>query len=790
MATQQDQNTAARTAFVVPGAVGRTGRGGGALQPTSQAPAAAGIARSGPAAFQSNLAAWLQQTTNPNAILTKAPREHYRLSFFDVSCLIINRMIGTGIFNSPKTVILGTKSAGSALILWFFGALYSLAGTHVYIEYGLNVPRYVIEGNEQAVPRSGGDLHYLSFVYNWPYYKKGTVLYSACLYGISFICVGNMAGNCVNFAIRVLLASNPAADLDYGQVRGIACAAAFFSCIIHAVSRRGGILLNNLLATVKVCILLVIPLATFAVLGGAIKDPNGAPVPNVFPQNMHPSVAFQPPKNFSLVDTPIEETLESGTVNGYAAAFLSIIFAYGGFEQSNYVLGEIKSPRRTFPRAATFAVALVALLYMFANISYMAVVPAHEQPTKTVALLFFQKVFSRSTDDTRPDRIFNSFLALSSFGNIIVTTYTAARMKQEIAKQGFIPYSRFFAQNTDVSIGRLVLYLREKGWKVPFFASPEQHHEATPVGALALHLGACLVLIWSTYSAAPGDAYGLLSSLSAYLITAFFGFFLALGILILRVFGPPAATESAKTEEYRATHSGTAAAATHGLPVRLAWREMTGRSVHGWLSIAAATLYLLGNAFPVIASWVPNTARFSTSAVPSFVVPTVCWVILGVASLWWLGFLAVGRYRRRHQHKTLVHEVWPEFDWAEPAAIPNAGHHGDDSSQIEKRQRGGGKILVHETVLFTWEVDEMGHFSDGDGAPDRSAALNMPAPMPGLPVGVRTQPGPMAAVPGRRRPAEPQPPPEDDLAGTGFEDFDQPTWNDAQTGNSVNVPWR
>jgi hypothetical protein len=167
----------------------------------------------------------------------------------------------------------------------------------------------------------------LSFVYSWPYYAKGTVLYSACLYGISFICVANMAGNCVSFASRVLLASHPGegADLDSAQVRAIATAAAFFSCLIHALSRRGGILLNNFLATVKVCILLIIPFVTFAVLGKAIKDQNGVPVPNVFEQNMDSRVAFQPPKNFSLpAGALVEEALESGTANGYASAFLSI----------------------------------------------------------------------------------------------------------------------------------------------------------------------------------------------------------------------------------------------------------------------------------------------------------------------------------------------------------------------------------------------------------------------------------------------------------------------------------
>lgn len=407
----------------------------------------------------------------------------------------------------------------------------------------------------------------------------------------------------------------------------------------------------------------------------------------------------------------------------------------------------------------------------------MAVVPAHEQSTRMVALLFFQKVFGRSPNDPLPDRIFNSFLALSSFGNIIVTTYTAARMKQEIAKQGFIPFPKFFAQDADVSIGRLVIYLRGKGWRVPFFSSPEEHREATPVGALVLHLGACLVLIWSTIGIDPDDAYSLLASLSAYLITAFFGFFLALGILMLRIVGPPA-TEAAKTVEYRAAHT----AVEPDRPMRRSWRQMTRGSVYSWLSISTAFLYLIGNAFPVIASWIPQTAGFSISTVRWFVVPTICWVILGIASAWWAGFLVMGRLRRRKQHKTLVHEVWPEFDWAEPVATRRDG---DDDLRLEKRRRDGGKVLVHETVLFTWEVDEMGDFQDYSDAPGGETPLDVPL----APVFGPTEPNATSSPPERRR-MDRHAPPEDELAGTGFENFAAPRWN-SRTGSDVNqnVPW-
>lgn len=164
----------------------------------------------------------------------------------------------------------------------------------------------------------------LSFVYSWPYYQKGTVLYSACLYGISFICVGNMAGNCVNFATRVLMAARPGADhVNHALVCVIATAVGFFSCVVHAVSRRGGILLNNFLAAVKVCILLIIPGVTFAVLAGRIRGEDGTIVQDVFSQNMDPGVAFQPPRNVTLGATADQDP-QTGTVNSYAGAFLSI----------------------------------------------------------------------------------------------------------------------------------------------------------------------------------------------------------------------------------------------------------------------------------------------------------------------------------------------------------------------------------------------------------------------------------------------------------------------------------
>lgn len=60
----------------------------------------------------------------------------------------------------------------------------------------------------------------------------------------------------------------------------------------------------------------------------------------------------------------------------------------------------------------------------------MIVVPKELQLDKnvTVAESFFKLTFgSLSNNDKQPERILAAFMAISSFGNIVVMTFTAAR---------------------------------------------------------------------------------------------------------------------------------------------------------------------------------------------------------------------------------------------------------------------------------------------------------------------------------------------------------------------------
>lgn len=171
-----------------------------------------------------------------------------------------------------------------------------------------------------------------------------------CVFGFAFIALGNMAGNSISFAMRALQAAD-IKEPSNGAVRGIAIAVATFACFIHAFSRRGGIWLNNALALIKLAMMALIIVAAIIVGAGGFPETK-----NVMAENTSTANSFRNASTDS---------------NGYAQAFLAIIFTFSGFEQPNYVLGEISRPRKKYPMAMGTGVGLVAALYFAVILCYV-----------------------------------------------------------------------------------------------------------------------------------------------------------------------------------------------------------------------------------------------------------------------------------------------------------------------------------------------------------------------------------------------------------------------------------
>ena len=88
-------------------------------------------------------------------------RSPEKFGIFSTTCMLINFTIGAGIFETPKSVWLGTGTVSAALFMWCIGSLTAFAGLLVYLELGLTIPRYRVRGKWRSVPRSGGEKNYV-----------------------------------------------------------------------------------------------------------------------------------------------------------------------------------------------------------------------------------------------------------------------------------------------------------------------------------------------------------------------------------------------------------------------------------------------------------------------------------------------------------------------------------------------------------------------------------------------------------------------------------------------------
>jgi hypothetical protein len=53
--------------------------------------------------------------------------------------VILNKMIGTGIFSTPSGIFAATGSVGVSLFLWVIGGVLTFCGLSVFLEFGLAV---------------------------------------------------------------------------------------------------------------------------------------------------------------------------------------------------------------------------------------------------------------------------------------------------------------------------------------------------------------------------------------------------------------------------------------------------------------------------------------------------------------------------------------------------------------------------------------------------------------------------------------------------------------------------
>ncbi|KAI0365762.1 amino acid transporter [Pilatotrama ljubarskyi] len=328
------------------------------------------------------------------------------LGVFSCTLLIVGRIIGTGIFSTPSSILGSVGSVGASLMLWVLGFVLSFCGLFIWLEFGT------------MFPRSGGEKVYLEAVYKKPKHL------ATIIFATNAIILGFTASGCIVFAQNILITAGHAADR--WTTRGIALGVIGFVTLLHGLTPRLGVWVMNGLSVFKIVILLFVVVSGWVVLSG------------------HTRVA-DPHANFRHAFAG-----SSNSSNDYATATFKVLNAYAGWSNVNYVLNNVKNPVRTLKIAGPLGLGICAVLYILANISYFAAA-TKEEITKsgtTVASLFFKNVFG-----TEAQKALTVFVALSALGrhdkNVITITFAAARINQELAKEGIpLPFgNKFWASN-------------------------------------------------------------------------------------------------------------------------------------------------------------------------------------------------------------------------------------------------------------------------------------------------------------------------------------------------------
>ncbi|CAO3692149.1 unnamed protein product [Rhizopus microsporus] len=342
---------------------------------------------------------------------TRGPELQKKVSLLNGLGLVVGMMIGSGLFSSPGPVLESSGAYGTALVVWFISGLLALCGALCYAELGTMLP---MNGGETVyLGRAFGSLVSFMFEFITIIVQKPGSLAIICIvfgeyvsriaYHTYFFNIPHDSDDAVELADAIIPKFLP-------KLLAVICL--FILTFINAISVQAGIRVQDLLTAIKVLTAIVISITGIVVLSKR-----------------------EPIYGDSSIQGDPFHGIGSISYGQIALAFYSGLWAYDGWNNLNYVSGEMKNPHRDLPRVIIFGIPLVVFCYMLSNVAYLAVLrPEVVMHSNTVSMDFGKKIFGPSGGI-----LFAVCVALSCFGSANASVFTGARIIYVSAKQGHIP---------------------------------------------------------------------------------------------------------------------------------------------------------------------------------------------------------------------------------------------------------------------------------------------------------------------------------------------------------------
>ncbi|GLB34923.1 putative amino acid permease [Lyophyllum shimeji] len=311
--------------------------------------------------------------------------------------LIVGLQIGSGIFSSPGIIVANTQSVGASLVVWLLSGVLAWTGASSFAELG------------SAIPLNGGAQAYLSYAY-------GPLI--SYLFAWTAIIALKPGANAVislifaEYLNRVFWSARgdevSPDDIPQWAIKLTATGAVVVVTIICIATRKLGSRAAVVFTTVKVASLISITIL------GLIQLARGKA-----------SSAFRQPLFDDVSHSP----------SSWSLALYSGLWAFDGWDQANYVGGEMTHPERNIPRAIHSSMAIVTVVFMLANLSYFVVLDkVTVSLSNTVALDFGRVLFG-----PLGGIIFASMVAFSCFGALNGAFFTTSRLIYAAGRERYLP---------------------------------------------------------------------------------------------------------------------------------------------------------------------------------------------------------------------------------------------------------------------------------------------------------------------------------------------------------------